>query len=95
MTQGKLLLAALAVSATLSMAGDRAQAASPYPVLIAGNEAETAGATTEDNAGDSAKMGKGEGTHTGPNQGTTPENDTKKIDQPERRNPATGNDGNE
>ena len=37
----------------------------------------------------SAKMGEGEGTHTGSNQGA-PENDTQKIDQPERRNPTTG-----
>ena len=34
----------------------------------------------------SAKMGKEEGTQTGPNQGATPENDTQKIDQPARKN---------
>ena len=42
-----------------------------------------------DCAEDSAKMGKGEGTHTG--EHATPEHDTQKIDQPERRNPTTGN----
>jgi len=34
----------------------------------------------------SAKMGKDEGAHTGPNQGAAPESDTSKIDQPARRN---------
>jgi hypothetical protein len=33
-------------------------------------------------------MGKDEGTH---DHGTIPENDTQKIDQPERKNPTTGN----
>ena len=40
-------------------------------------------------AEESAKMGKGEGTHE--HSQATPELDTKKIDQPERRNPTTGN----
>ena len=35
----------------------------------------------------SAKMGEEEGTHAGANQGTTPENDTSKVDQPIRLNP--------
>jgi hypothetical protein len=35
---------------------------------------------------ESAKMGKEEGTHTGTNQGVTPENDTKKVEQPARKN---------
>jgi hypothetical protein len=39
---------------------------------------------------DSAKMGKDEGTHTGPDLGATKEDDTNKIEQPERRNPTTG-----
>ncbi len=34
----------------------------------------------------SAKMGTEEGTHTGADQGTTPESDTSKVEQPERRN---------
>jgi hypothetical protein len=42
-------------------------------------------ATEKKNEG-SAKMGQDEGTHTGPNQGTTPENDTQKIDQSARAN---------
>jgi hypothetical protein len=40
-------------------------------------------------AEDSAKMGKAEGTHE--HSQSTPEHDTQKIDQPERRNPTTGN----
>jgi len=48
--------------------------------------------TDEDNsAAKSAKMGKDEGTQTGSaNQGTPPEADTQKIDQPPRQNPTTG-----
>ena len=48
--------------------------------------------TDEDNsATKSAKMGKDEGTQTGSaNQGTPPEADTQKIDQPPRQNPTTG-----
>jgi hypothetical protein len=42
-------------------------------------------------AEESAKMGKEEGTHEGADPGTTPENDTKKIEQPARKNPTTGN----
>jgi hypothetical protein len=38
-------------------------------------------------AQDSAKMGKEEGTHEGANLGATPEDDTKKVDQPERATP--------
>jgi Cysteine rich repeat len=44
------------------------------------------------NAEESAKMGKEEGTHTEPGHSAQPESDTSKIDQPERRNPTTGNE---
>lgn len=43
------------------------------------------------NSDGSAKMGTGEGTHVGEEQGSAPENDTDKIDQPARRNPTTSN----
>ncbi len=43
----------------------------------------------------SGKMGEEPGTHTGPDQGVTPENDTAKVDQPARRNPTTGTPGDE
>jgi hypothetical protein len=39
----------------------------------------------------SAKMGQDEGTHIGDEQGSAPENDTQKIDQPARANPTTSN----
>jgi hypothetical protein len=46
---------------------------------------------TVPSAAKSAKMSKDEGTRTGgPSQGTPPENDTQKIDQPPRQNPTTG-----
>ncbi len=48
-----------------------------------------AGDDDSDSAG-SAKMGTDEGTHVGEDQGSNPENDTDKIDQPARRNPTTG-----
>jgi hypothetical protein len=50
----------------------------------------------DDNADDegSAKMGEGEGTHSG-DEAVTPENDTQKIDQPARRNPTTSNEPDE
>jgi len=44
------------------------------------------------NAEGSAKMGKEEGTQTEPGHGAPPESDTSKVDQPERRNPTTGNE---
>ena len=48
--------------------------------------------TDEDSsAAKSAKMGKDEGTQTGgADQGTPPEADMQKIDQPARQNPTTG-----
>jgi hypothetical protein len=42
-------------------------------------------------AEESAKMGKEEGTHEGAQLGDTHEEDTKKVDQPERADPGTGN----
>jgi len=73
----------------------------PHPVpfwetniVIAAEETSPKGnlQTDEDSsAAKSAKMGKDEGTQTGSaNQGTPPEADTQKIDQPPRQNPTTG-----
>ena len=39
----------------------------------------------------SAKMGKDEGTHNEQGHGSQSENDTSKIEQPDRRNPTTSN----
>jgi hypothetical protein len=45
----------------------------------------------DSSAAKSAKMGKDEGTQTGAaNQGTPPENDTQKVEQPPRQSPTTG-----
>ena len=60
-------------------------------IVIVTNDAAPQAGQTEDNADQSAKMGKEEGTHEGENLGATPENDTAKIDQPARRNPTTDN----
>lgn len=60
-------------------------------IVIVTNDAAPQAGETEDNADQSAKMGKEEGTHEGENLGATPENDTAKIDQPARRNPTTDN----
>jgi hypothetical protein len=63
-------------------------------IVIAAEETSPQGnaQTEQDSSGaKSAKMGKDEGTQTGgANQGTPPENDTKKIDQPPRQNSTTG-----
>ena len=40
----------------------------------------------------SAKMGKEAGTHTEPGHGEPSENDTSKVQQPERQNPTTGSE---
>jgi hypothetical protein len=103
MTQPKLILAAAVAALTLGIA-DRVETPvetmaplSESDILVVTNDAAPAGAQskdsgapTEDNAQDSAKMGKDEGTHTGADQGATPENDTKKVEQPDRRNPTSG-----
>jgi hypothetical protein len=59
----------------------------PGSIIIAANEAA---GQTEDNAEESAKMGKEAGTHEGAGQGATPESDSAKMDQPARRGAATG-----
>jgi hypothetical protein len=64
---------------------------SPSYMIIAADDTAPNAGETEENAEDSTKMGKEEGTHKGENLGATPENDTSKIDQPARRNPTTGN----
>jgi hypothetical protein len=60
----------------------------------AADDDSAAGGDDSDSAG-SAKMGTDEGTHVGEDQGANPENDTDKIDQPARRNPATGDAADE
>src|SRR6478752_577244 len=60
--------------------------------LSQGCKTEREARAKKKNAEGSAKMGKEEGTHTEPSHGAPPESDTSKVDQPERRNPTTGNE---
>lgn len=82
----KLLLGLAAASLTFAIAGTAL-------AVDAVDESKQPTGQTEESATESAKMGKEEGTHTGDHQGVIPENDTSKIDQPERRNPSTSNEG--
>ena len=59
-------------------------------IILAADDSAPAAGQTEENAEDSAKMGKESATHEGTNLGATPESDTNKIDQPAERNPTTG-----
>ena len=63
-------------------------------IVIAAEETSPKGNVQTDqdsSAAKSAKMGKDEGTQSGgAKQGSLPENDTQKIDQPPRQNPTTG-----
>jgi hypothetical protein len=63
-------------------------------IVIAGEESVPKGNVQSGNGSTATKsaMGKDEGTQTGSaNQGTPPEKDSQKIEQPPRQNPATGN----
>jgi hypothetical protein len=89
MTDGKKLIATLV--AAVAMAALAAPATSACPrtdLILAADDTGTDMGQTDET--DSAKMGKEEGTHTGDAQSATPESDTKKVEQPERRNPTTG-----
>ncbi len=61
----------------------------PGVITIAADEAQPAADQGENDQG-SAKMGEESGTQEGADVGATPESDTKKVDQPDRRNPTTG-----
>ena len=56
----------------------------PGAIIVAADEAQP------ENTQGSAKMGEEAGTQEGTDIGAVPENDTKKVDQPDRRNPTTG-----
>ena len=98
MTQARASMASAAVIAlTFGIGGQtltpvqQEEPLSTGDIVIVTNDAAPQAGQTEDNADQSAKMGKKEGTHEGENLGATPENDTAKIDQPARRNPTTDN----
>ena len=94
MTISRLMLAAALGALVLGIMGlvpARAEAATLFDkhILLAADDAPPADADTDASGQSSAKMGEGPGTHTGDDQGTTPESDTQKIDQPPRRNETT------
>jgi hypothetical protein len=84
MTSTLALAAALSLSAALALAQDVSK-------LTTQTDCEKAGGKWNDQtngcAEQSAKMGKEEGTHEGTNLNATPQDDTKKVDQPPRSNP--------
>jgi hypothetical protein len=92
MTQSKLMLtcavAALMFGFTGAVVAAKEKARTLPNIVIATDDTAPDDYATD--AG-SAKMGEGKGTQSG-DQGATEENDTQKIDQPDRRNPATDSD---
>jgi hypothetical protein len=92
MTQLKQLMLGIALGGlAIGVSGHNTAFSQSGDVVIAADDASPAGTPTGGDPG-SAKMGTEEGTHTGANQGSKPENDTSKIDQPPRRDPTTGGD---
>lgn len=98
MTQAISFIAGAAVIAlTFGITGktldpiEQEEPISTSDILIVTNDTAAEVGQTEDSVDESAKMGKEAGTHEGDNLGAMPENDTAKIDQPDRRNPTTGN----
>jgi hypothetical protein len=61
----------------------------PGAIIVAADEAQPAANQNENSQG-SAKMGEEAGTQEGADIGVVPEIDTKKVEQPDRRNPTTG-----
>src|SRR4026208_1833486 len=95
MTKAKMLMSLTAAALSLGFS------VQPHPapfwetnIVIAAEETSPKGniqTDEESSAAKSAKMGKDEGTQTGgASQGTPPENDAQKVDQPPRQNPSTG-----
>jgi hypothetical protein len=93
----KLVLFAAVASLTFGLpwpdpelAGGRAPFPQDYLVLTANETTQQSQVQSEDNAEESAKMGKESGTQSG-DDATTPEAETKKVDQPPNQNPTSGN----
>ena len=61
----------------------------PGAIIVAADEAQPKDTQPENTQG-SAKMGEEAGTQQGTDIGVVPEKDTKKVDQPDRRNPTPG-----
>ena len=98
MTQARQMMAtAAAIALTFGISGktldliEQDEPISTGDILIVTNDSAAEAGLTEDSAEQSAKMSKEAGTPEGDNLGAVPEDDTAKIDQPDRRNPTTGN----
>ena len=96
MTKNSTLIASAAVIALTLGVTSRADVPArpesilpPGAIIIAADEAQPATDQGENSQG-SAKMGEDSGTQEGADIAGTPESDTKKVDQPDRRNPTTG-----
>jgi hypothetical protein len=78
-------------SADLALTGDSSPLPNDLIRLIAGETQVTQGSDvqSQENAEESAKMGKDAGTHTG-DKAAMQENDTNKVDQPPSQNKTTG-----
>ena len=91
MKRTTLLIASAAVIA-LTLQAPLEESKVPLPLgsfIIATDDSQAEGNAA--NNQESAKMGEDEGTHVGDEQGSAPENDTKKVDQPAHKNPTTSN----
>ena len=95
MQRSKLMLAGALSALLFGVAGLMASAdpatRGEGDIVIAADDTPPGDAATDEGSAGSAKMGEDPGTHTGADQGATPENDTQKIDQPARRSETTTN----
>jgi hypothetical protein len=96
MTQASTLIASAAVIALTLGVTSRADVPTeseptlPLGTMIIAADDTQPTAGQIDNSEGSAKMGEESGTQEGPDLAATPENDTRKVDQPARRNLTTG-----
>jgi hypothetical protein len=92
-----LLAGAAVIALTLGVTGqiktthERDKPLSKSDIMVVTNDTAPTSGQTEENAEESAKMGKEDGTHQG--EGATPESDTQKIEQPPRQNSTSGAGG--
>ena len=94
MTKTKLVLTASVGALIFGVAGYAAAASEQHGAIAKHRTivaADDSAAGDDANSDGSAKTGAGEGTYVGEDQGSAPESDTDKIDQPARRNPTTSN----
>jgi hypothetical protein len=90
LTSAAVLALTLGVTSRADVPAHKELFSPPGNIVLAAEDSAPVAGQPEENAEDSAKMGKEEGTHEGAGHGATPESDTGKIDQPARRNPTTG-----